>query len=140
MRVGHHVERHFNVVEIREHKFAATLERFETEATPEVQQALLRVPINLPISFGTAPFDSCLHNLESKSGVAEFAANRKPFHFNKISKISDSKATRRLGADVTDQMSCRKGISIKFLVIGTLLFGHVNGAANCHNAHNLFHQ
>jgi hypothetical protein len=65
-------------------------EGLEAEAAPEIQQALLRVTIDLAVTFGPAELDARAHYPEGKPCFSEFTSNGKPLHFDEIREIANS--------------------------------------------------
>src|ERR1044072_2966342 len=137
LRVWRHVERHFDIVEIGEYELTATLEWFEAEAAPEIQQALLRVTVDFAVTFGAAELDARAHHFEGKPCFPEFMSDGKALHFDEVGEIANAQTCGRLVSDIADEMRGRKIVAVEFFVVRTLLLGHVDRAADRHDAHHV---
>ena len=90
----------------------------------------MRVSIDAPISFGAAQLDAGAHDGNRKSCSSKFASDGKSFELRKIRKIANSQASGRLVAYIANEMSRRKVVAVKFLLIGTFLFCNVHSRTN----------
>ena len=138
LRVRSRVEHDLDVVEVGEIEFLPALERLEAETSPEIEQPLLRMAIDPAVPLGTAEFDACAHDLEREARLAKFPPHREALDLCEIGEIADAKATRRLVADIADQVGRGKIVSVEFFVVRAFLFRHVDGASNRRDPHDVF--
>src|SRR5262245_6945428 len=87
---------HFDVVEIRKHKFLSAFEHPEAETAPEIHQPFLRMAIQPAIPLLPAKLDGGPNDLKRETRVAEFLADSEAFDLGEIGEIANAQAAGRL--------------------------------------------
>src|SRR5258708_20927947 len=95
-----------------------------------VQNAIALLPAEL---------DCRRDNLARQALVSAFMAHSKPFQLGEIGKISNAHATDRFLALVANEVGRGEIVAVELLFERTLLFTHVDRAADSNHARQVLH-
>src|SRR5262249_10216286 len=116
---------------------AAAAERPAAEMGPEVDQPVLRQPIDLLEALALDVLDGCLHQLERDPRAAELMAHRKPLDLGEFAKEADAQAARRLVADIAKKVRRAEIVAVELLLDRAILLGEVDGGADRRHRHEI---
>src|SRR5450432_2883334 len=128
-----------DIVEIRKREFAGTRHALKPALFPKLEQPLLRMRVQDAIALLAAQLDGCVHNLAGDAGVAALVADRQPFEFGEIRKITNPHAADRLVSAMTNQMRGGKIVAVELLFERAMLFAHIDGATDRDHPRHFIH-
>src|SRR5215470_16692396 len=104
---------------------------------PEVDQPVLRQPVDLLKALALDVLDGRLHELERDPRAAELMAYREPLDLGEFAKEADAQAARRLAADIAEKMRGAEIVAVELLLDRAVLLGEIDGGADRRHRHEI---
>ena len=114
---------------MREHQREVLLHRLESEALPELEQALLRVTVKRAITFTPDDLDTALDDDLGDQRAAVFRQHRKALHLREAREIAQAQCGRGVPVDEAQDMRRAEIVAVELFFVRAVLLAHENRGA-----------
>ncbi len=112
-------------------------ERLGTEMSPEIDQPVLRLAVDLAEALAFHIIDTGLHQLERDARAPILVTHREPLDLGEIAEEPHPQAARRLVADEAYEMRGDHVVAVELLLEWTILLGEIDRRTDGGHQHEI---